>query len=428
MATNEASPKPRTRTKKFSIADAVSRLLAAQVIDDFHTHLYNPKMVDRHGTPLLLTSLEDLLTYHYLVCEVLRVIDLPLVKWVPLDKRSKAKLIWQSLFRERSPLSEATLGVMTALKALGINTAVDYDELETAYTKATKGDLVTKVLKLAGIRSVFMTNDPLDPDEQPNWTTAPVEPDPRFRTVLRLDSAIGGKFSDNVAKLSALGYAVTANLTQPTKDELRRYLNDWTEKLKPAYLAISLPPDFSYPCSGNGNASAILRDVVLPFARERGLPVALMIGVRRGVNPALGQAGDGYGRSDIRAIEEIARANADVTFYITLLHRDDQHPLMVAARKFRNIIPFGNWWFVNIPECVEEITAMRLQGLGLSYIPWHSDCRHLLHLLYKKAHFLRILAKLLTQQYEKLVEAGGTVDDATIERDVRLLMNFRMPA
>ena len=428
MAITETSPKARARKTKFNIAEAVSRLLAAEEIDDFHTHLYNLKMVDRHGKPLLLTLLEDLLTYHYLVCEVLRVIDLPLVEWEKLSKREKAKLIWQSLFRDRSPLSEATLGVMTALKALKIDTNVDYDELEAAYTRATKGDLVTKVLKLAGIRSVFMTNDPLDPDEQANWTTAPVEPDPRFRTVFRLDSAIGGRFSDNVAKLNALGYSVSANLTDPTKAELRRYLSDWTEKLKPSYLAISLPPDFSYPTSGNGNVTAILRDVVLPFARERGLPVALMIGVRRGVNPALGQAGDGYGRSDIRSIEEIARANPDVTFYVTLLHRDDQHPLVVAARKFRNIIPFGNWWFVNIAETVEEITAMRLQGLGLSFIPWHSDCRHLLHLLYKKAHFLRILGKLLTQQYEKLAEAGGTVDEATIERDVKLLMNFRMPA
>lgn len=426
MATTESPTK--ARTKKFDLAGTVLRLLTAQVIDDFHTHLYNPKMLDRQGKPLLLTSLEDLLTYHYLVCEVLRAIDLPLDEWNQLEQRAKAKLVWQTLFREQSPLSEATLGVVTALNALKIDLNLDYDELEAAYTKATKGDLVSKVLKLAGIRRVFMTNDPLDLDEQPNWTTAPVEQDARFRTVFRLDSAIGGKFSDNVGKLNALGYTVTANLTEPTKAELRRYLAEWTAKLNPSYLAISLPPEFCYPTSGNGNVTAILRDVVLPFAQERGLPIALMIGVRRGVNPALGQAGDGYGRSDIRSIEEIARANPGVTFYVTLLHRDDQHPLVVAARKFRNIVPFGNWWFVNLPQTVNEITAMRLEALGFSFIPWHSDCRHLLHLLYKKSHFLGILAKLLTLRYEKLLGAGGTVDEALIERDVKRLMNFRMPA
>ena len=425
--TQTAKPKA-PRAKKLEIAKIVRKLLIAKVLVDFHTHLFNPKMRDRKGEPLLLSSLEDLLTYHYLVAEVLRVAGIAVVEWDKLSKRNKAMLVWDELFRRRSPLSEATLGVITALTALGLKTDVDYEALEALYQKASKGDFVAKVLKIAGISRVFMTNDPLDPDEQPNWTTDPVDADPRFGTVFRLDSAIGGKFSDNLPRLNALGYNVTANLTEPTKAELRRYLEEWTAKLNPSYLAISLPPDFGFPASGNGNVSAIMRDVVLPFARAKKLPVALMIGVRRGVNPALGQAGDGYGRCDVRSIEALAAANPDILFYITLLHRDDQQPLVVAARKFANIVPFGTWWFCNVPEIVEEITKMRLEALGLSFIPWHSDCRHILHLLYKKEHFMEIFAKILAARYETLAARGAEVSEAVIARDIDLLFDFRMPA
>ncbi len=424
------APKPRAKAKakQFDIRAAVRKALAALTLDDFHTHFYSPNMVGSDGKPLLLTSLEDLLTYHYLVCEVVRVAKMTVDSFNKLEKREKAKLIWDELFQKRSPVTEAALGVATALHRLGISIRTDYETLEAAYAKASKGDFVSKVFKLAGIRSVYQTNDPLDPNEVGNWTAAPVEMDPRFHTVLRLDSAIGGKFAENVPKLVALGYEVTANLTDRTKAELRRYLEEWTAKLNPTYLAISLPPEFSYPTSGNGNASAILRDVVLPFARQRNLPVALMIGVRRQVNPDLGQAGDGYGRTDVRSLEELAKANPDIRFYVTLLHRDDQHPLIVAARKFKNIVPFGTWWFVNIPEVVKEITAMRIEALGFSFIPWHSDSRHLVHLLYKRKHFERALCDVLVTRYELLAEVDGLVNQDIIDRDVAELFRYGMPA
>ena len=67
--------------------------------------------------------------------------------------------------------------------------------------------------------------------------------------------------------------------------------------MRPVYMAVSLPAEFQYPT--DDERTQLLQGVVLPTAREHGLSLALMIGVRRGVNPALRSAGDGLGKADI---------------------------------------------------------------------------------------------------------------------------------
>ncbi len=72
----------------------------------------------------------------------------------------------------------------------------------------------------------------------------------------------------------------------------------------------------------------------------------------------------------------------DTKFIATVLARENQHELCVLARKFRNLHIFGCWWFLNNPSLIDEMTRMRLELLGLSFTPQHSDARVLdqLHL------------------------------------------------
>ena len=49
-------------------------------------------------------------------------------------------------------------------------------------------------------------------------------------------------------------------------------------------------------------------------------------------------------------------------FFITMLSRENQHELCVAARKFGNLMVFGCWWFLNNPSIVSEITRRPLSG------------------------------------------------------------------
>jgi hypothetical protein len=110
-----------------------------------------------------------------------------------------------------------------------------------------------------------------------------------------------------------------------------------------------------------------------------------------------------------------------------MLSRENQHELAVAARKFGNLMIFGCWWFLNNPSLVDEITRMRLELLGLSFLPQHSDARVLDHLIYKWRHSRRTIADALFDKYADLRAANWTIEEAEITRDVEKLFggNFR---
>ncbi len=170
----------------------------------------------------------------------------------------------------------------------------------------------------------------------------------------------------------------------------------------------------------------MLREAVLPACREFDLPLSLMIGVRRQVNPRIKLAGDGVGRADLRAIETLCQQYPDNRFLVSVLSRENQHELCVYARKFSNLMPFGCWWFLNNPSIVEEITRERLEMLGTSFIPQHSDARVLEQLIYKWRNTRRTLTPILAQSYRTASEDGRGITRQNIERDVAklLLSNF----
>jgi hypothetical protein len=110
-----------------------------------------------------------------------------------------------------------------------------------------------------------------------------------------------------------------------------------------------------------------------------------------------------------------------VRFLATFLSRENQHELCVAARKFSNLMPFGCWWFLNNPSIVNEITTERLELLGTTFIPQHSDARVLEQLMYKWQHSRRVIADCLATSYDQLISVGGQVTHEQIERDVMKL-------
>lgn len=398
----------------------VAKLLAKTPITDIHTHLFDPAM-----GPLLLWGVDELLTYHYLVAEVFRARpDLSYKEFWAMPKAAQADLIWRELFVQRSPVSEACRGVLTVLKALGLPaTGGDLKAVRKYFAAQTARGYVDKVFKLAGAERVYMTNDPLHPGEQAAWKKG-FDRDPRFLAALRLDSAIKD-WPQGAGALKSLGYAVDTSLSGRALSEVRRYLTDWSRRIDARYLAISLAPDFKYP-DVTSSLTNLMVKAVIPVARELGIPVALMIGVRKAVHPILGDAGDSVGTADIATVENLARDFGDVTFMVTLLARENMHGLCVAARKFKNIVPFGCWWFLNNPSLIREITAMRLELLGLSFIPQHSDCRILDQLIYKWTHSRAIIADVLASKYDDLALAGWPVSEANVRRDLAALCDGRL--
>ena len=82
------------------------------------------------------------------------------------------------------------------------------------------------------------------------------------------------------------------------------------------------------------------------------------------------------------------------------------------------MIPFGCWWFLNNPSIIQEVTSERLELLGTSFIPQHSDARILDQLLYKWTHSVNTLTPVLTRKYEDLRDAGWPLTEADITRDI----------
>jgi hypothetical protein len=105
-------------------------------------------------------------------------------------------------------------------------------------------------------------------------------------------------------------------------------------------------------------------------------------------------------------------------FLASVLSRENQHELCVYARKFNNLMPFGCWWFLNNPSIVEEITRERIELLGASFIPQHSDARVLEQVIYKWRNTRATLGPILTNAYRLLSRDGRNVTRQDIQRDV----------
>ena len=397
----------------------VDEVIAAMPVTDMHTHLYAPQFGE-----LNLWGIDELLNYHYLIAELFRSSTITYEKFWGLSKTQQADLIWRALFVEQTPLSEATRGVIAVLSTLGLNTrATDLRETREFFRAQSAEDYLARVLKLSRVSEVVMTNDPLDESETCTWKSE-VKVDTRFHAALRLDRILNS-WTDAVPKMSAQGYQVQSEIDERTISETRRFLDDWIARMKPLYLGVSLPDDFTYP--EDTPRGRLLRDAVLPVCREHDLSLSLMIGVRRRINPALRMAGDGLGRADVNVVAHLCAENPDARFLVTFLSRENQHELCVAARKFNNLMPFGCWWFLNNASIISEITRERIELLGTSFIPQHSDARVLDQLLYKWTHSRRVIADALYESYEGLLRDGRAVTRREIKRDATKLFsgNFR---
>ena len=402
------------------LAAAVDAELAAIPFIDVHTHLFMPSL-----GKLGLWGIDELLTYHYLEAELFRSNPIAPDEYWRLSKRDQADLIWRSLFVENTPVSEATRGVTAVLEAFGLRAdAADLREARQFFAAQEPAAYIPKVFELAGISEVVMTNDPLDPLEAPIWERG-AAPDSQFHAVLRLDRILN-KWLEHWPALASKGYAVDARCTGSSTGEVRRFLSDWQARMRPVYMAVSLPDTFQFP--DDGVRSRLLAEAVLPACRSFNIPLSLMIGVRYQVNPALRLAGDAVCRADLSALEHLAAGYPENRFLVSVLSRENQHELCVYARKFSNLMPFGCWWFLNNPSIVEEITRERLEMLGTSFIPQHSDARVLEQVIYKWRNTRRSLGPILTNTYRLLAEDGRAVTRTEIRRDITRLFrsNFEL--
>lgn len=410
-------------TTQQDLRRAIYEIVDRTPVLDIHTHLYTP---DFGG--LLLWGVDELVTYHYLIAELFRKArGLSPDEFWEMTRKQQADTIWQALFVDSSPVSEACRGVLTVLNRLGFDGLRNktLDDVRPAFAARNVNDYIDEVMEKAGVRALVMTNDPFDEKERPVWLERP-KIDPRFKAALRIDLLLVQYQRVACAKLKDWGYHVREDLDGETLPEIQRFLNDWIDLMHPVYLAVSLPWSFRMP--EDSATARMVENAVLPVCRQRNLPLALMIGVKRLVNPELRLAGDGVGRVDLSSLEYLLATYPRNKFLATLLSRENQHELCVLARKFSNLMIFGCWWFLNDPSIIEEVTRERLELLGLSFVPQHSDARVLDQLIYKWAHFREVFKPILLDKYRDILQAGWCPTRADIQRDVEGLFGANFEA
>jgi hypothetical protein len=301
----------------------VEKNLSAQPVTDMHTHLYPPTfgtpVPNASGSPdangLLLWGIDELVTYHYLVAEVYRVVpatQLPYEQFWRMTKRQQADHIWKNLFVDRTPISEACRGVLTTIQRLGLDpNEKSLDAYRPFFAKQDPSQFIDRVMEISNVSSITMTNPVFDDNERNRWLANPaIGDDPRFKAVLRIDPLLRA-WPTAAKKLSEWNYPVSEEISAATIEQVRRFLRDWIDRQTAIYLALSLPPEFRYPADPAdpiGRAGqAILEKAILPVCAERGLPFAMMIGSKMRVNPALGDAGDMVGKSDVASVVNLCR-------------------------------------------------------------------------------------------------------------------------
>ncbi len=418
MATNQ---KPLTLEEiKAAVDDAVSP--EELVVRDIHTHLF-PQVA---GDSLALRGLVELLRYHYISRELLSGRHIGKQDYNQLSPLEQAKVAWKCLFIDRIPVSEGCLGVLTVIKALGLDpNEPDLEKLIAQYNKMPFEERHKQVLAIAGVSEVIGTNDPFNATERAFYEQGPEVWPETYSCALRLDELVL-HFKRAVKKLQEeLGYdGVTTNLdSEENVAQLQKFLHEWIEKLpRVRYVASSFPPDCDVS-DVNSEIGMILDKVVLPVCKEAGLPFFMMPGPLRAENPEFGNGGDGAGLCDWRPYQRLVQRHRDLMFWITPLHFGNQFDASVLTCNSENVMVWGFWWFCLQPSMTEDILRMRFEMNGGNFFPFNSDSRVLENLISKWLRFREILAKVLTEKYEEVAALGREVTREMIDRDLESLFD-----
>jgi len=366
---------------------------------DMHTHLFPSGFRE-----FALSGVDSLLTYHYLEAEYFRLKELSPEQYFALSKATRADTIWDAIFVRNTPISEAASGLVSVFETLGLDAHQrTLAEARAFFQAQDPDDHLSNILQLANLDSIVMTNDPLDDYEAAIWRQG-VAVDPRFRATLRLDRIMA-----------------EADTRWRSAEDMLRFLEEWAARMKPLYMAISLAglqPFLEKPESANR-----VRSVILPLCRDLGIPLALMLGVRRGVNPRIGVAADASCLVDLEPLGDLCLMFPDNQFLATCLSLENQHELCVLACKFSNLTPFGCWWFVNNPSMVHTITEQRIEMLGSTFIAQHSDARVLEQLIYKWNNARSVVGSAYAKSAAKLSVSGYELSLEAVTRDADRLFH-----
>ncbi|MBY0525517.1 MAG: glucuronate isomerase [Gemmataceae bacterium] len=251
-----------------------------------------------------------------------------------------------------------------------------------------QSDWEQQVLKKSNLEKVFLTNDFDDPLE--GFDTA------KYVPCLRTDDLVFHLDKPEVRQRLA-----KATGTDNPGTAIRKLFEHFVHKGARA-CAISLPPDFSPSIGKVKEGPHAIFWILAEHCREFKLPFDLMIGVNRNVyKKGVHQGRDLYDqRTSLIQYAELFNAFPEVTFPISVLSSPQNQELVSYSWIFPNVVPFGHWWYSNIPAFIAPDLRARLQAVPkVKQLGYYSDAYKLEFCLPKYNMYRRILAQTLAEDF-----------------------------
>jgi len=315
-------------------------------------------------------------------------------------------------------------------------TPANWRSLDAAVrSRGAEPNRAEQLLAASHIEAVFLTNDFDDPLE--GFNTA------RYVPCLRVDELVfhTGKEGvlERLARSSGVEPASHAALHEAIAAVAARFRRSGARA-----AAISLPPGFrpdpvepadaarafeavrargseADPAARAALAADIFRGVARCCEAE-GMPFDLMIGVRRGVYPGGVHQGQDLldGRLSLADYAGLFNDFPTVTFPVSVLSEPLNHELVSFAWIFPNVLPFGHWWYANMPSSIERDLEQRIEAVPRTkLLGYYSDMYKLEFGYPKFAMYRRVLAGVLARRF--VIERGWT-EEAAVDLGLDLLV------
>lgn len=383
------------------LKNCINQIVNDVNIIDIHTHLFPPEF-----NSFRKSGFTELLTYHYLTTELLSGSDIDPKKFFQKSKKLQAEIIWQDLFIEKTPFSEASLGVLTILKFFNINCfKKTFDEIEKEFNSCSSN--IEYLFNTLNIKKLVMTNNPFNNKEwelfsKDNWDKN------LYLSSIRIDEIFFNKNNKFRVNYEKNGF----------KKEYLVSFNKFLEKIytvsDPKYFALSLDGDQFK----NILKDKLFTEVLIKFLIDRNIPLSLMLGVKRNVNTSFKLGGDGLGQDGLLELEYLAKNYPALKIFTTHLDNSKHQRIVVLSRKFRNISIFGFWWFNNQRSLIKQGLKLRFELLGHNHILQHSDARVDEQLIYKWVNFKEIFKEEIFNVYKLITSNNWEISNEKIEKDI----------
>lgn len=387
------------------------------------------------GPSFCLRGPDNLFDYHYAYGEHMSetwMSDSEAKAYWAMEQHQRVDLIARHLFaRDVLPVSEAALGILSTAEALGLPTASGnsttvLSEWREMYADMGDEAYADHVFTLSGVTHVISTQSVFNKDECLIYLDdANIEQwDDRYMCGLRFDEYVyKPEVLEELCTLAGFPEAAQAIGQEKTQTQARKLLRFWVERLPNVkYVALSMPGSTDFSAS-NSRLMLTLEKIIIPAAKELGLPIYLMPFVRRQINPAYRNAGDVVERGDVNGLIDFIGKHREALFCVTPLHEGDNYDFAFATRALGNLRVWGHWWGNLNDVLVEEQLRLRLQMNGHAHFGFNSDARIDDQLIYKWIHYFRILKKVVVERCMQIQQSGWPITEKDMMGSIDLLQN-----